>query len=48
MQQKDIQELDMKIISGQIPTLTLQPTIFDGIKGAQELDPQLLGLKNEC
>ncbi|KAL5537602.1 hypothetical protein UlMin_043527 [Ulmus minor] len=45
MLQKDIQELDMEIISGQLSTLTLQPTIFDGIKGAQELDPQLLKLK---
>ncbi|KAL5560662.1 hypothetical protein UlMin_036873 [Ulmus minor] len=45
MLQKDIQELDMEIISGQLSTLTLQPTIFDGIKGAQELDPQLLRLK---
>ncbi|KAL5565566.1 hypothetical protein UlMin_028730 [Ulmus minor] len=40
-----IQELDMEIISGQLSTLTLQPTIFDGIKGAQELDLQLLKLK---
>ncbi|KAL5545202.1 hypothetical protein UlMin_008986 [Ulmus minor] len=45
MLQKDIQELDMEIISGQLSTLTLQPTIFDGIKGAQELDPHLLKLK---
>ena len=35
----------MEIISGQISTLTLQLTIFDGIKGTQELDPQLLKLK---
>ncbi|KAL5558610.1 hypothetical protein UlMin_034821 [Ulmus minor] len=45
MLQKDIQELDMEIISGQLSTLTLQPTIFDGIKGTQELDPHLLMLK---
>ncbi|KAL5540439.1 hypothetical protein UlMin_044955 [Ulmus minor] len=45
MLQKDIQGLDMEIISGQLSTLTLQPTIFDGIKGAQELDPQLMRLK---
>ncbi|KAL5542140.1 hypothetical protein UlMin_009850 [Ulmus minor] len=47
MLQKDILELDMEIISGQLSTLTLQPTIFDGIKGAQELDPQLLKLKEQ-
>ncbi|KAL5541432.1 hypothetical protein UlMin_043476 [Ulmus minor] len=47
MLQKDIQELDMEIISGQISTLTLQLTIFDGIKGAQELDSQLLKLKEQ-
>ncbi|KAL5571687.1 hypothetical protein UlMin_021284 [Ulmus minor] len=37
----------MEVISGQLSTLTLQPTIFDGIKGAQELDPQLLKLKEQ-
>ena len=47
MLQKDIQKLDMEVISGQLSTLTLQPTIFDGIKGAQELDPQLLKLKEQ-
>ncbi|KAL5565156.1 hypothetical protein UlMin_028320 [Ulmus minor] len=35
----------MEVISGQFSTLTLQSTIFDGIKGAQELDSQLLKLK---
>ena len=47
MLQKDIQELDMEVISGKLSTLTLQPTIFDGIKGAQELDSQLLKLKEQ-
>ena len=45
--QKDIQKLDMEVFSGQLSTLTLQPTIFDGIKGTQELDPQLLKLKEQ-
>ncbi|KAL5552989.1 hypothetical protein UlMin_040390 [Ulmus minor] len=45
MLQKDTQELDMEIISGQLSTLTLQPTIFDGIKGTQELDPHLFKVK---
>ena len=39
MLQKDIQELDMEIISGQLSTLTLQLMIFDEIKGVQELYP---------
>ena len=29
------------MIVGQVSTLTLQPTIFEGIQGAQELDPVL-------
>ena len=37
----------MKVISGQLSTLTLKPMIFDRIKGAQELDPQLLKLKEQ-
>ena len=43
--QKDIQKLKLGIISGQLSTLTLQPTILDGIKGSQELDPSLTKLK---
>ena len=45
MLQKYIQELDMEVISGQLSTLTLQLTIFYEIKGAQELNLQLLKLK---
>ncbi|KAL5543027.1 hypothetical protein UlMin_010737 [Ulmus minor] len=45
MLQKDIQKLEMEVIVGQLSTLTLQPMVFDGIKGAQELDPQLLKWK---
>ena len=37
----------MEIISGKLSTLTLQPTIFDGIKSAHELDPQPLRLKEQ-
>ena len=29
------------MIVGQVSTLILQPTIFEGIQGAQELDPVL-------
>ena len=37
----------MEVISGQLSTLTLQPMVFYGIKGTQELDPQLLKLKEQ-
>ena len=47
MLQKDMQKLDMEFIVGQLSTLTLQLMVFDGIKGAQELDPQLLKLKEQ-
>jgi len=47
MLQKDIQKLDMEVIVGQLSTLTLQPMVFDGIKGTQELDPQLLKWKEQ-
>ena len=42
---RDIQKLELEIISGQLPTLTLQPTILDGIKGSQESNLLLLKLK---
>ena len=47
MQQRDIQKLDLEIISRQRSTLTFQPKILDGIKGAQELDPLLMKLKEQ-
>ncbi|KAL5546021.1 hypothetical protein UlMin_005708 [Ulmus minor] len=47
MLQKDIQKLEMEVIVGKLSTLTLQPMVFDGIKGAQELDPQLLKWKEQ-
>ncbi|KAL5549751.1 hypothetical protein UlMin_004982 [Ulmus minor] len=47
MLQKEIQKLDMEVIVGQLSTLTLQPMVFGGIKGAQELDPQLLKWKEQ-
>ena len=45
MLQRDIQKMELEIISGQLSTLTLQPTILDGIKGSQELDPSIVKLK---
>ncbi|KAL5572587.1 hypothetical protein UlMin_022184 [Ulmus minor] len=43
--QWEIQKLDLEIIQGQFSALTLQPTILDGIKGSQELDPAIVKLK---
>ncbi|KAL5544913.1 hypothetical protein UlMin_008697 [Ulmus minor] len=37
----------VEILVGKLSTLTLQPTIFDGIKVGQELDPSLLKIKEE-
>ncbi|KAL5557083.1 hypothetical protein UlMin_039319 [Ulmus minor] len=45
--QEEIHKLDLELITGQVSTLTLQPTIFDGIKGSQELDPTLVKPKEE-
>ncbi|KAL5564537.1 hypothetical protein UlMin_027701 [Ulmus minor] len=47
MLHKDIQKLDMEVIVGQLSTLTLQLMVFYGIKGAQELDRQLLKWKEQ-
>ena len=47
MMQRDIQKLELEIISGQLSTLSLQPTILDRIKGSQELEPSLLKLKEQ-
>ena len=45
--QEEISELEIELVVGQVSALTLQPTIFDGMKGAQELDPILLAIKEE-
>ncbi|KAL5583466.1 hypothetical protein UlMin_015908 [Ulmus minor] len=37
----------VEILVGKLSALMLQPTIFDGIKGKQELDPSLLKIKEE-
>ena len=37
----------VEILVGKLSALTLQPIIFDGIKGEQELDPSLLKIKEE-
>ena len=35
------------MIVGQVSTMTIQPTIFEGIQGAQELDPVLHQIREE-
>ena len=47
MLQQEIRKLELEIISGQLSTLTIQPTIFDGVKGSQELDPLLIKFKKD-
>ena len=37
----------VEILVGKLLAFMLQPTIFDGIKGGQELDPLLLKIKEE-
>ncbi|KAL5582948.1 hypothetical protein UlMin_015390 [Ulmus minor] len=44
---EEIHKLDLELITGQVSALMLQPTIFDSIKGSQELDPTLVRLKEE-
>ncbi|MCV5003622.1 hypothetical protein OFM39_28620, partial [Escherichia coli] len=46
--QEEINELELEIMIGSLANLTIQPTIFDGMKGAQELDPDLVKIVNEA
>ena len=45
--QDEVCSLGVEILVGKLSTLTLQPTILDGIKGGQELDPSLFKIKKE-
>ena len=45
MLQPKIEKLELEIVRGQLSVLTLQLTIFDRIKGSQELDPSLMKFK---
>ena len=45
--QDEVCSLGVEILIGKLSTLMLQPTIFDGIKGGQELDPSLFKIKKE-
>ena len=43
--QSDINSLELEFIWGQLSALTLQPTIMEGMRGAQELDPNLFRIR---
>ena len=45
--QKEINELELKLIVGNLANLTIQPTIFDGMKRAQMLDPDLVKIRED-
>ncbi|KAL5541311.1 hypothetical protein UlMin_044571 [Ulmus minor] len=45
--QKEINSLELEFITGQVSALTLQPTIFECMQGAQELDPTLQRIREE-
>ena len=40
--QREINELKIELIVKSLENLTIQPTIFVGMKGAQALDPELV------
>ena len=45
--QDEVCSSGVEILVGKLSALMLQPTIFDGIKSGQELDPSLLTIKEE-
>ena len=45
--QKEINELELKLIVGNLANLTIQPTIFDWMKRAQMLDPDLVKIRED-
>ena len=45
--QDEVSSSGVEILVGKLSALMLQPTIFDGVKGGQELDPSLLKIKEE-
>ena len=40
--QREINNLIIELMVGSVADLKIQPTIFDGMKGAQALDPELV------
>ena len=45
--QKEINALELEILVGSLANMTIQPTIFDGMKGAQTLDPDLVRIRKD-
>ena len=45
--QEEINRVSIEIISGRLAAMTLPPTIFEGLKTSQELDPSLLKIREE-
>ena len=45
--QREISEMELELIVGSLSNLTIQPTIFEGMKGAQLLDPQLVKIRDD-
>ena len=43
--QKEINELELEIVMGSLANLTIQPTLFEGIKEAQLTDPELVKIR---
>ena len=39
--------MELELIVGSLSNLTIQPTIFEGMKGAQLLDPQLVKIRDD-
>ncbi|XP_024021920.1 uncharacterized protein LOC112091761 [Morus notabilis] len=44
---KEINDLEIKVISGKLSSLTLKPTIIEHMKDSQELDSTLVRLRKE-
>ena len=45
--QREISEMELKLIVGRLANLTIQPTIFQRMKGAQLLDPELVKIRDD-
>ena len=45
--QREISEMELKLIVGRLANLTIQPTIFQGMTGAQLLDPELVKIRDD-
>ena len=45
--QREISEIELKLIVESLANLAIQPTIFEGMKGAQLLDPELMKIRDD-